>query len=229
MTRAKAATAAWQRSQAQPSVTSGKQGQRAIARWPQPSESPGRVYTRPGDSAPTRGRGASRRRLVPLLALAAIGALAALSISSSLALLSSTAQPSTASFSTGAFSLGSSSASSCTLVQGGPDTCTYTITYEGQFSAWLGIGTRLGAGVSSVELSDSQGQEFQFAAAAGGYQLVNPGGTGDQPQPLVGRFETTFSVVSFSLDPGASSGTVTISALAVGANSNPLVNGEPSW
>ncbi|MGC2190707.1 MAG: hypothetical protein WA751_00015 [Candidatus Dormiibacterota bacterium] len=92
----------------------------------------------------------SWRRLFVLLALGALGTLAALSISTSLALFSATGPQQVNSFTTGTVSLEScgSSSSTCIPLSGSaPITCSltsnqfcyYTLEYTGTLDAWIGL------------------------------------------------------------------------------------------
>jgi hypothetical protein len=103
----------------------------------------------------------SGRRLLALAALGAVGLLAALSISTSLALFSSTGGQQINSFAAGTVTLWSCSGSACTstvATTASASTCTptestpceYTIEYTGSLPAWIGLS------VSAPELSSQQ-------------------------------------------------------------------------
>ena len=90
------------------------------------------------------------RRILALLALGAVGTLAALSISTSLALFSATGAQQTNSFASGTVTLTSSSDSTCQLTQP-TSTCTYKIDYTGSLPAWIGLDV---SGSSGVQITD---------------------------------------------------------------------------
>lgn len=106
------------------------------------------------------------RRLLALLALGAVGTLAALSISTSLALFSATAGPQTPNtFAAGTVTLLSCYTSSATpcipaaVPAGASDTCPpaasiceYTIEYTGSLPAWIGVSVSA-PGLSSQQFS----------------------------------------------------------------------------
>ena len=81
------------------------------------------------------------RRLLTLCALVALGFLASLSVSSSLALFSATGAGKAQTFAAGTVVLTGKSAPGDRCLLGGttgaPSACTYTISYSGSLSAWV--------------------------------------------------------------------------------------------
>lgn len=120
------------------------------------------------------------RRILALLALGAVGILAALSISTSLALFSATGAQQTNSFASGTVTLTNSSGSTCQLTQTKP-TCTYKIDYTGSLPAWIGLDVN-GANLSGVVITDGT-KTF----TAGPDQLV-------ATVPVSSPFSTTITV-----------------------------------
>ncbi len=120
------------------------------------------------------------RRILALLALGAVGTLAALSISTSLALFSATGAQQTNSFATGTVTLNSRSDSTCHITQT-TSTCTYKVDYTGSLSAWIGLDVT-GAIPSGVQITDGT-ENF----STGPDQVVGNG-------PVENGFTTTITV-----------------------------------
>ncbi len=129
------------------------------------------------------------RRPLTLSGLVALGFLASLSISSSLALFSSTAAGQVQTFAAGTVTLTSSSAAGdqCTLgaTASPPSSCTYQISYTGSLSAWVWLDiTASGSNTSGLSITGSTpSQTFTM----GTHQIVGSG-------PASGGFTDTITV-----------------------------------
>ncbi len=161
------------------------------------------------------------RRFVVLLALAGVGTLAALSISTSLALFSSTGSQQVSNFTAGTVTLTSTSGSTCTASEAG--SCKYAISYTGTLSAWIGLTvTSEGVSASGYHIVDS---DTSSRFPAGVDEIVGGG--------IVGTGFTDTFTITFSTNP-ASGALVTLSAIAVQSAHNTkyvssVATGPISW
>jgi hypothetical protein len=151
-----------------------------------------------------------------------MGSLAALSISTSLALFSSTGSQQVNQFAAGTVTLTSSSASTCLASKS--NSCTYDISYTGTLPAWIGLT------VGSANLQPSQFTVVDSVEHAtfppGSNEIV---GAGIQTKGFSDTFKISFNV---TLPTDAS---VTVSAEAIQAGNNTVFNshdvatGPISW
>jgi hypothetical protein len=177
----------------------------------------------------------SGRRLLALAALGAAGLLAALSISTSLALFSSTGGQQINSFAAGTVTLWScsgsgctptpetsASASTCTPTESTP--CEYTILYVGSLRAWIGMNvSAIGLTPAQFTVQDSYSDTFGDGPTQP--QVVDDG---SQPDGFTDTFTITLTTSGSSGTPGS----VTLSAQAVQADNNSLPSpliGPVNW
>lgn len=186
------------------------------------------------------------RRILALLALGAVGTLAALSISTSLALFGATAGQQTDSFAAGTVTLlscASDGSTACTpsvtstaatiatpfqckLDKSNP-TCEYTINYEGSLPAWIWLDVTVGSqSRSSVTVCDNKTSTYYQVDSS--HQLV-----GTTPAPgWTSTSDTLPWTHTFVVSLGSgTTNTVSIEAHAVQSDNNTLNsgNGPVSW
>lgn len=174
------------------------------------------------------------------LGLLAVAAIAILTTVGSLALFSASSGAETATYTAGTVTLGAPTTRLATvsgLAPGDTGSSTYTITYTGSLSAWLGLDTSLsgdlttcdGGGRLSVSITDANSNTYSPNAND---QIVK--GAAGATAPVAGGTTKAFTVgYSLALAAGndcqGDSATVSLTVKAVQSDNNPNDADGPTW